>query len=43
MVEMMIGQAEQVATLLSAQGSYDRITIHKDLAGIERFAIAYRK
>lgn len=43
MIEMMMGQAEMIAALLSAQGSYDRITIHKDLAGIERFAIAYRK
>ncbi|MBE9013250.1 peptide chain release factor N(5)-glutamine methyltransferase [Pseudanabaenaceae cyanobacterium LEGE 13415] len=43
MMEMMMGQAEEVAALLSAQGSYDRITIQKDLAGIERFAIAYRK
>ncbi|HTL88361.1 MAG TPA: peptide chain release factor N(5)-glutamine methyltransferase [Leptolyngbya sp.] len=43
MVEMMIGQAETIAALLSAQGSYDRITIHQDLAGIDRFAIAYRK
>lgn len=43
MVEMMMGQADSIAALLSAQGSYDRITIHKDLAGIERFAIAYRK
>lgn len=43
MVEMMMGQADEVAALLSAQGSYDRITIQKDLAGIERFAIAHRK
>ncbi|MBD2080860.1 peptide chain release factor N(5)-glutamine methyltransferase [Leptolyngbya sp. FACHB-17] len=43
MIEMMMGQADTIAALLSAQGSYDRITIHKDLAGIERFAIAYRK
>ncbi len=43
MVEMMAGQANAIAALLSSQGSYDRITIHKDLAGIERFAIAYRK
>jgi len=43
MVEMMAGQADKISALLSAQGSYDRITIHKDLAGIERFAIAYRK
>ena len=42
MIEMMAGQAEEIAALLSAQGSYDRITIHKDLAGIDRFAIAHR-
>lgn len=43
MIEMMMGQADTIAALLLAQGSYDHITIHKDLAGIERFAIAYRK
>lgn len=43
MVEMMLGQADEIVALLSAQGSYDRITVHKDLAGIDRFAIAYRK
>ena len=42
MIEMMVGQANEITALLSAQGSYDRITIQKDLAGIDRFAIAYR-
>ncbi len=42
MVEMMMGQGNAIAQLLSAQGSYDRIEIHKDLAGIERFVTAYR-
>ncbi|MCU0550963.1 MAG: peptide chain release factor N(5)-glutamine methyltransferase [Leptolyngbya sp. Prado105] len=42
MVEMMMGQATVIAQLLLTQGSYDRIEIHKDLAGIERFVTAYR-
>lgn len=42
MVEMMMGQGSAIAHLLSAQGSYDRIQIHPDLAGIERFVSAYR-
>lgn len=43
MIEMMAGQAEAVMQLLEAQGSYRNIGIEKDLAGIDRFAIAYRK
>lgn len=43
MIEMMAGQAEAVRKLLEAQGSYRNIRIEKDLAGIERIAIAYRK
>lgn len=42
MVEMMAGQAEAVANLLHQQGSYDKVQIYPDLAGIERFAVAYR-
>jgi release factor glutamine methyltransferase len=42
MVEMMAGQAEAVATLLK-EGSYEQISIYADLAGIERFAVAYRR
>ena len=42
LVEMMVGQAAQVVTLLKNQGSYRNIEIHRDLAGIERFALAYR-
>lgn len=42
MVEMMAGQAEAVANLLEQNGCYHRIQIHSDLAGIERFASAYR-
>jgi len=41
--EMMAGQAAEVRQLLNSQGSYQKITIHRDLAGIERFALAYRK
>lgn len=42
LVEMMSGQAEAVAELLQ-HGSYCNIEIYRDLAGIERFALAYRK
>lgn len=40
MVEMMAGQAESVFELLKQQGSYDRIEVRRDFAGIERFALA---
>jgi release factor glutamine methyltransferase len=43
LIEMMAGQAEAVSDLLAAQGSYREIQIHPDLAGIDRFAVAYRK
>lgn len=43
MVEMMAGQAETVANLLAENGNYRDIQIHRDLAGIDRFAIALRK
>lgn len=42
LVEMMAGQAIAVAELLHAQGCYNQIQIHADLAGIDRFALAYR-
>ncbi len=42
LVEMMAGQAEQVADMLESHGSYDRVQIFSDLAGIDRFALAYR-
>ncbi|NJP08065.1 MAG: peptide chain release factor N(5)-glutamine methyltransferase [Leptolyngbyaceae cyanobacterium RU_5_1] len=42
LVEMMAGQAKTVTDMLRQQGSYHDIQIHPDLAGIERFAIAYR-
>lgn len=40
MIEMMAGQADQVLELLKQQGSYDRIEVRRDFAGIERFALA---
>ncbi len=42
LIEMMAGQADTVAQLLHNQGSYQNIQIFSDLAGIERFALAYR-
>jgi release factor glutamine methyltransferase len=42
-VEMMAGQGEGVARLLEAQGSYSGIKIIPDLAGFDRFVIAYKK
>ncbi|PSB20247.1 peptide chain release factor N(5)-glutamine methyltransferase [filamentous cyanobacterium CCP2] len=42
LIELMAGQAEAVTQLLQAQGSYCSIQIHKDLAGIDRFVLAYR-
>ncbi|XGW00500.1 MAG: peptide chain release factor N(5)-glutamine methyltransferase [Leptolyngbya sp. BL-A-14] len=43
LVEMMAGQAHAVFDLLQQQGSYCQIQTYPDLAGIERFAIAFRK
>ena len=43
LIEMMAGQAEQVVELLEKQGDYDRIQVHADLAGIDRFVLAYRR
>jgi release factor glutamine methyltransferase len=42
-IEMMVGQANLVQKLLESQGSYHKIQIIPDLAGIERFALAYRR
>jgi len=42
LIEMMAGQADAVREMLLRQGSYCNIEIHPDLAGIERFAVAYR-
>jgi release factor glutamine methyltransferase len=43
LIEMMAGQADTVREMLENQGNYDNIQIHADLAGIERFALAYKK
>ncbi|MBR8839014.1 MAG: peptide chain release factor N(5)-glutamine methyltransferase [Stigonema ocellatum SAG 48.90 = DSM 106950] len=42
LIEMMAGQADAVQEMLQNQGSYSNIQIHADLAGIKRFALAYR-
>ncbi|MBE9128574.1 peptide chain release factor N(5)-glutamine methyltransferase [Coleofasciculus sp. LEGE 07092] len=42
LIEMMAGQADTVVQLLHQQGSYCQIQIVSDLAGIDRFALAYR-
>ena len=42
LVEMMAGQADKVSQMLESDGSYGNIEIHSDLAGIERFALAYK-
>lgn len=40
-IEMMAGQAEAVTELLQQNGRYHRIQVFPDLAGIERFVLAY--
>ncbi|MEB3337122.1 MAG: HemK/PrmC family methyltransferase [Leptolyngbyaceae bacterium] len=42
LIEMMAGQSEAVVQLLAQQGSYHSIKSHTDLAGIQRFALAYK-
>lgn len=42
LVEMMAGQASAVVDMLRQQGSYCNMEIYPDLAGIDRFALAYR-
>lgn len=42
LIEMMDGQAETVSNLLHQQGNYCKIQIFSDLAGIDRFALAFR-
>ena len=42
LIEMMAGQADAVKDMLEDNGCYDHIQVFKDLAGIERFALAYR-
>jgi release factor glutamine methyltransferase len=41
LIEMMAGQAGTVRELLENNGNYCHISIHADLAGIERFVMAY--
>ncbi len=43
LIELMIGQADTVVTLLIQQGEYYNPQIFADLAGIERFVLAYRR
>lgn len=43
LVELMAGQAPAIAQLLAADGRYEHIQIHTDLAGIERFVSAQRR
>ncbi|MBO3458113.1 peptide chain release factor N(5)-glutamine methyltransferase [Aetokthonos hydrillicola Thurmond2011] len=42
LIEMMAGQAHAVKEMLHNHGSYCNIQIHTDLAGIQRFALAYK-
>lgn len=42
LVEMMAGQADKVIKMLQDSGSYSQIEVRADLAGIERFALAYK-
>jgi release factor glutamine methyltransferase len=43
LIEMMAGQAETVRELLVRNGNYGNISIHADLAGIERFTVACKR
>ncbi|MBD2138421.1 peptide chain release factor N(5)-glutamine methyltransferase [Anabaena sp. FACHB-1237] len=43
LIEMMAGQSNIVKALLKSAGTYDNIQIYPDLAGIDRFALAYKK
>ncbi|MEY2831651.1 MAG: hypothetical protein RLZZ574_909 [Cyanobacteriota bacterium] len=42
LIELMVGQADLVVALLKQQGEYKDIKVFRDLAGIERFVLAYR-
>ncbi|MDB9310908.1 peptide chain release factor N(5)-glutamine methyltransferase [Aphanizomenon sp. CS-733/32] len=42
LIEMMAGQGSMVRELLVSNGNYGNISIHADLAGIERFAVAFK-
>jgi len=43
LVELMAGQALAVAAMVRDQGGYESVAIYPDLAGIERFVLAYTK
>lgn len=43
LMEMMMGQAETVYHLLDEQRAYQGLQLHRDLAGIERFMLAFRR
>lgn len=43
LIEIMAGQGEQVAELLHQQGSYTQIQVMSDLAGLDRFVLAYKQ
>jgi release factor glutamine methyltransferase len=43
LTEIMADQADTVIKLLQANGNYQDIQVHTDLAGIERFVLAYRR
>jgi release factor glutamine methyltransferase len=43
LVEMMAGQGDRVVQLLEAKGCYEKIQLVRDLAGLDRFVLAYRR
>jgi len=43
LIELMVGQAKVVVELLKQQGEYYDVKVFSDLAGIERFVLAYRR
>ena len=42
LIELAIAQADTVVELLQQQGDYHDIKIFADLAGVDRFVLAYR-
>jgi release factor glutamine methyltransferase len=42
LIELMVGQADIVVALLKQQGEYKDLKVFPDLAGIDRFVLAYR-
>ncbi|HHP7244115.1 MAG TPA: peptide chain release factor N(5)-glutamine methyltransferase [Elainellaceae cyanobacterium] len=43
LIEMMAGQGNAITELLEQTGNYHDIQIHRDLAGLDRYAIATRR